>query len=85
VEWSAVAKTPDGPIDLEIDARALTMWTKPAGKTIDALRREQLFDEIASYYSKGPLADVVNLMVSRCYEGHLKVIATALRGTNVSE
>jgi hypothetical protein len=59
VEWSAVAKTEDMPNDFEISARDLTAWTKPAGEPIDPARRERLLDEIAEYYSRGPVADII--------------------------
>ncbi|MEO6993965.1 MAG: hypothetical protein ABI273_10070 [Lacunisphaera sp.] len=38
VEWSAVAKTEDCPIDFEIDAGDLATWTKPVGEPIDPVR-----------------------------------------------
>ncbi len=59
VEWSAVAKTEDMPHDLEIYALDLTAWTTPPGEPIDPARREQLLDEIAEYYSRGPVADII--------------------------
>ena len=61
LEWSGVAKTADCPIDFEVFAPAsdLERWTHPAGERIDPVRREQILDEIASYYSKGPVADIV--------------------------
>ena len=59
VEWSFVAKTEDCPIDFEVDAAKLDTWTEPAGEPIDPARREQLLDEIAEYYSRGPIADIV--------------------------
>ncbi|MGJ5817479.1 hypothetical protein [Paludibaculum fermentans] len=59
VEWSAVAKTEDCPIDLEIVAGELGFWTVPAGEPIAPARREELLDEIAEYYAKGPVADIL--------------------------
>jgi hypothetical protein len=59
VEWSGVAKTADCPIDFEVSVETLETWTKPAGEPIDPVRREQLLDEIANYYSKGPVADLI--------------------------
>jgi hypothetical protein len=59
VEWSAVPKTEDMPNDFEVLARDLAAWTKPAGEPIDPARREQLLDEIAEYYSRGPVADII--------------------------
>jgi hypothetical protein len=59
VEWSGVAKTADCPIDFEVFVGALKTWTKPAGEPIDPAKREQLLDEISSYYSKGPVADFI--------------------------
>jgi hypothetical protein len=58
-EWSGLAKTADSPIDLEIFADTLDTWTEPAGEPIDPAKREQLLDEIAGYYSKGPVADII--------------------------
>jgi hypothetical protein len=59
VEWSGVAKTADCPIDFEIWADTLDTWTKPAGEPISPSKREQLLDEIAAYYSTGPVADII--------------------------
>jgi hypothetical protein len=59
VEWSGVAKTADCPIDFEIAVGSLDMWTKPAGEPINPAKREQLLDEIASCYAKGPVADLI--------------------------
>ncbi|HEY4246147.1 MAG TPA: hypothetical protein VGM64_04775 [Lacunisphaera sp.] len=59
VEWSAVAKTEDCPIDFEIDAGDLQTWTKPAGEPIDPIQREQVLHQIAAHYSKAPSADII--------------------------
>ena len=59
VEWSGVAKTPDCPIDFEVDAGDLATWSAPAGEPISEHQREQILDEIAEYYSNGPKADIV--------------------------
>jgi hypothetical protein len=59
VEWSYIAKTDESPIDLEILAQDLSTWTEPAGEPIDPVRREQLLDEIAAHYAKGPAADIL--------------------------
>jgi hypothetical protein len=58
VEW-AYAKTADHPIDFEIQAGAMEVWTEPPGMPIDPGRREAVLDEIADYYSMGPTADVI--------------------------
>lgn len=59
VEWSGVAKTEDCPIDFEIIAGELACWTVPPGAPIEPARRAELLDEIADYYSKGPVADIL--------------------------
>ncbi|QOY88488.1 hypothetical protein [Paludibaculum fermentans] len=59
VEWSAVAKTDDCPIDFEIIAGELACWTAPSGAAIEPALREELLNEIADYYSKGPVADII--------------------------
>jgi hypothetical protein len=59
VEWSGVARTEDHPCEFEIYAGELTHWTEPAGEPISAERRESLLDEIAEYYSKPPMADII--------------------------
>jgi hypothetical protein len=59
VEWSCVAKTEDCLIDFEIAAGDLQTWTDPAGELIGPVRREQLLDDIAEYYSHGPKADII--------------------------
>jgi hypothetical protein len=59
VEWSGVARTEDFPCEFEIYAGDLTHWSEPAGEEISAQRREALLDEIAEYYSKPPMADIV--------------------------
>jgi hypothetical protein len=57
VEWSGVSKTEDCPIDFEISAANLETWD--GGEPISPANREQLLDEIASYYSTGPIADII--------------------------
>ncbi len=59
VEWSAVAKTDDCPIDFEIIAGELAYWTAPSGAPIEPARREELLNEISEYYSRGPVADII--------------------------
>jgi hypothetical protein len=59
VEWSAVSKTADSPIDFEVYAGKLDTWTKPAGEPINPVKREQVLDEIAAYYAKAPAADLI--------------------------
>ncbi|MBI2684741.1 MAG: hypothetical protein HYX27_00380 [Acidobacteria bacterium] len=49
VEWSALAKTAGHPNDFEVDASELEGL--PA--------REAILDEIAAYYSRGPIADII--------------------------
>jgi hypothetical protein len=57
VEWSGVSKTEDCPIDFEVSAFNLEKWDD--GESICSARREQLLDEIASYYAQGPVADII--------------------------
>jgi hypothetical protein len=57
VEWSGVSKTEDCPIDFEISAANLETWD--GGKPISPVHREQVLDNIANYYSTGPIADII--------------------------
>jgi hypothetical protein len=59
VEWSGVPKTQDCPIDFEVFAEGIETWTTPAAEPIDPVTRERIWDEIAAYYSKGPVADII--------------------------
>ncbi len=59
VDWSFTPKTPESPVDFEVDVSDVKTWTEPAGQPIDRATWEKVLDEIAARYAKGPQADIV--------------------------